>query len=58
MSTETELPAEIERQLESLETRHSRHARMLENHRQAKALARERHYARRHKIKIIPIHLI
>jgi hypothetical protein len=56
--SDTELPADIERQLKSLESRHARHQNMIEGHRQAKALRRDRHRARWHKFKVIPIILI
>jgi hypothetical protein len=38
--------------------RYSLHQAMLDNHRERKALARERHRNRWHKFKIIPIILI
>ena len=55
---DTALPADIERQLASLEVRHARHQNIMENHREARHLRRERHKAKWHRIRVIPIHLI
>jgi hypothetical protein len=49
---------EIEQQLKSLEERHKAHQQMLEDHREARHLRRERHRRRWHKFKILPIALI
>lgn len=55
---DTALPADLERQLASLEVRHAKHQAMIEGHREARFLRRERHRAKWHRIKVIPIHLI
>ena len=52
------LPPNIERQLSDLESRHKRHQRMLEEHRQEKYQRRQRHRYQRsrgHKGNGIPV---
>lgn len=49
---------EIEARLKDLESRHKRHQRMLEDHREAKYQRRERHRQGWHKRRPLPITLI
>lgn len=49
------LPADIESQLSHLELRHARHQQKMEDQKEAKFLARERHRQGIHKIKPCPI---
>lgn len=52
------LPVNIGRQLSELEARHKAHQAMLEDHRERKHQARERHKAHWHRINLPPIVLI
>lgn len=56
--TNDTLPADIESQLSHLELRHARHQQKMEDQKEAKHLARERHRAGWHKRRPLPIALI
>jgi hypothetical protein len=52
------LPEPIEKQLQTLQARHARHQRMLEEHKDRKYRAREAHAKRRWFRKPIPINMV
>ena len=52
------LPADIERQLQSLEVRHARHQRLMDEQHDRKAIDRENHRKRKHARVQIPILLL
>lgn len=56
--TNDTLPADIESQLSNLELRHARHQQKMEDQKEAKHLAREKHRAGWHKRRPLPIALL
>jgi hypothetical protein len=59
MTTETDTPtAPVEEVYNSRRERHERHQAMLQDHKDRKALARERHLAGWHKFRLCPNTLV